>query len=163
VNPMRYLKTLENRAYPHVVMFFQWVFLTMLIGSNFNFSVFVTGAVTQGGFKVIVIYHLMVPLLSILLLPIFYKARKEGIAEKCITCLSVITSAIGLSSVYLYFVDDFVFLMKGTELAAWCLYNVMFSISMYTILTTLLTFIEQRLVRSKTGDDAESFLDQGQK
>jgi len=143
-------------------MLFQWVFLTTLIGSNSNFSVFVTGAVTQGGFKVIMIHHLAVPFLSILLALIFYKSRKEGTAEKCIACLSVITSAIGLSSIYLYFVDEFVLLMKGTELVAWCLYNVMFSISMYTILTALLMSIEQRLVRSKTSGDAESFLDQGQ-
>jgi hypothetical protein len=160
---MRHFRALENKMLPHIVMFFQWSSLVLLIGFNLNFAVFVTGAVTQGSFKVIMVYNILVPFFSILLLPIFYRIRKKGTVEKFIASLSVVASVIGFSSICLNFVDDFVILMKSTELAAWSLYNIMLSLSMYKVLATLLMSIERWFERFNASDGDEISLAQGQK
>lgn len=158
---MRHFKALENKTFPHIVMFFQWCSLVLLVAFNLNFAVLVTGAVAQGGFKVIMVYNILVPFFSILLFPIFYRIRKAGAAAKFIAILSVVASVIGFSGICLNFVDDFVFLMKSTEFAAWSLYNIMFSLSMYEVLATLLMSIRRWFARFNASESDEISLAQG--
>ena len=50
----------------------------------------------------------------------------------------MITILFSIVNVSLHFVNDFVLLMKATEVIAWSLYNSMFSVSVYKISTVFL-------------------------
>jgi len=112
-----------------------------------NFVVFVTGAVANGGLKVIMLFHIWVLFFPVVLCPLFYRIRKEGIAERCIIGLSMITLLFSMANISLHFVDNLVLLMKATEVVAWSLYNGMFSISIYKISIRSLPPVLGRLVK----------------
>lgn len=142
-------KVLESKMFPHFLAMFQWTLLVMSIVFNKNFSVAVTGAVANDGLKVIMLFHLWMPFFAIVLCTMFYRIRKEGIAERCIISLSIIVFLFSIANISLHFVDDFVLLMKATELVAWSFYNAVFSISIYKILVVFLPFLPRRFAKSK--------------
>ena len=131
-------KAVESKMFPHFLVMFQWTLLVISIAFNMNFSVAVTGAVANDGLKVIMLFHLWMPFFTIVLCPMFYRIRKEGIAERCIIGLSIITLLFSIVNISLHFVDNLILFMKATEVVAWSLYNSMFSISMYKILVVFL-------------------------
>jgi len=135
---MQLRKAVENKMFPHLLATFQWVFLVISLALNLDFSVAVTGAVANGGLKVIMLFHLWILFFPFVLCLLFYKIRKEGIAERCIIGLSIITILFSVVNVFLYFVNDLALLMKATEVVAWSLFNCMFSVSMYKISIVLL-------------------------
>lgn len=135
---MQIRKVVENKMFPHLLAMFQWVFLVISLAFNLDFSVAVTGAVANGGLKVIMLFHLWILFFPFVLFLLFYRIRKEGIAERCTTALSTITILFSVVNVFLYFVNDLALLMKATEVVAWSLFNCMFSVSMYKISIVLL-------------------------
>ena len=60
--------------------------------------------------------------------------------------LSMIAILFSIVNICLHFVNDFVLLMKATELVAWSLYNSMFSVSVYKILVVFLLPVLMRFV-----------------
>lgn len=130
---MQLRRVIENKMLPHFLVTFQWALLVISLASNLNFSVVVTGAVANGGLKVIMLFHLCLLFFPVVLCPIFYRIRKGGIAERYIIGLSMISILFSTVNVSLHFVNNLAFLMKITEVVAWSLYNAMFSVSMYKI------------------------------
>jgi hypothetical protein len=133
VYSMQLRKAVEKKMLPHLLAAFQWIFLVISLAFNLNFSVAVTGAVANGGLKVITLLPLWMLLFPVALCLLFYRIREEGIVERCIIGLSIITILFSVVNVFLHFVNDLTLLMKATEVIAWSLYNCMFSISMYKI------------------------------
>ena len=144
---MQLRKAVENKMFPHFLATFQWIVLVISLAFDLNFSVTVTGAVANGGFKVIMLFHLCMLFFPVILCLIFYRMRKEGIAERCIMGLSMITILFSSVNISLHFVNDFVLLMKATEVVAWSLYNSMFSVSIYKFLVVFLLPILKRFVK----------------
>lgn len=144
---MQFHRVVGNSIFPHCIVLFEWTLLILCTVFNLNFSVFVTGAVAQGGVKAIMFFHLLVPSLSIVLIPIFFRTSNKGTEEKCIISLSTIIPLFSFANIYLHSVGNLVFLMKATELAAWSLFNIVFSISLYKILVVLLLSVSRRSVR----------------
>jgi len=131
-------RAVENKMFPHFLATFQWTSLVISLAFNLNISVAVTGAIANGGLKVIMLFHIWMLFFAAVLCLIFYRIRKEGIAERCIIGISMITILFSIVNVSLHFVNDFVLLMKATEVIAWSLYNSMFSVSVYKISTVFL-------------------------
>ncbi|UCF58462.1 MAG: hypothetical protein JSV15_05140, partial [Candidatus Bathyarchaeota archaeon] len=109
----------------------------------------VTGAVANGGLKIIMLFHIWMLFSAAVLGLIFYRIRKEGVAERCIVVLSMITILFSIVNVSLHFVDDFVLLMKTTEVVAWSLYNSMFSVSIYKISIVFVLPVLRGFVRTR--------------
>ena len=140
-------KAVKNKMLPHFLTMFQWTSLVISLAFNLNFSVAVTGAVADGGLKVIMLFHLLMLFFPAVLCLIFYRIRKEGIAERCIVGLSMITVLFSIVNISLHFVNDFVLLIKATEVISWSLYNSMFSLSMYKISMVFLLPVLRRLMK----------------
>ena len=138
VYSMQLRKAVENKMFPHFLVIFQWTLLVISLAFNLNTSVAVTGAIANGGLKVIMLFHVWMLLFAAVLCLIFYRIRKEGIAERSIIGISMITILFSIVNISLHFVNDFVLLMKATEVVTWCLYNTMFSVSIYKISTVFL-------------------------
>jgi len=131
-------KVVQSKMFPYFVTVFLWTFLVISVALDLNFSVAVTGAMAYGGFKVIMFFHLMMLFFSVVLCSIFYGIRREGIAEKFSMHLSLLTLFFSSVNISLHFVDELVFLMKATEVVAWSLFNIVFSVSVYKILVVFL-------------------------
>jgi len=149
VYSMKLRKAVENKMFPHFLAASQWTSLITSLTFNLNFSVAVTGAVANGGLKIIMLFHIWMLFSAAVLCLIFYRIRKEGIAERCIIGLSMITILFSIVNVSLRFVNDFVLLMKITEVVAWSLYNGMFSVSIYKISIVFLLPVLRRFVRTR--------------
>lgn len=135
---MHVRRAVENRMFPHVLSAFQWILLVSCLVFSLNFSVAVTGAVANGGLKVITFFHLWMLFFPAVLGPAFYRIRKMGKIERYIMSLSVITASFTIANLSLHLVDGFALLMKTVEVIAWSLYNCMFPLSMYKISITFL-------------------------
>jgi len=133
VNSMQLRRAVQNKMFPHFLAMLQWILLVISLAFNLNFSALVTGAVANGGLKAIMPFHLWMFFFPAVLCPLFYGIRREGIAERCIIGLSGITIFFSIVNISLHFVNDFVLLMRATEVVAWSLYNSMFSMSIYRI------------------------------
>lgn len=144
---MQLRKALMNKMLPHLLATFQWIFLVASLAFNMNFSVTVTGAVANGGLKVITLFHLWMLFFPIVLCLIFYGIRKEGIAERSIIGLSIITVLFSIVNISLHFANDLALLMKVTEVIAWSLYNSIFPVSMYKISIVFLLPASRRSVK----------------
>lgn len=118
---------------PHILAAFQWVILILTLVFNVNFTVFVTGAVADGGLKVIMLFSLWMLFFSGMLCAFFYRVRREGVEEKTILVLSVFTAFFSGANIFLHFIDELILLMKVTEVIAWGLYNGIFFVSLYKI------------------------------
>lgn len=143
---MQLRKVIENRMFPHVLTTFQWSLLVICLAFNLNFSVTVTGSVANGGLKVIMLFHLWMLFFPAVLCVIFYRGRREGITERCIIGLLMATILFSMLNISLHFVNDFVLLMKGTEVVAWCLYNSIFSLALYKISDVILLPVVRKIV-----------------
>lgn len=130
---MRFLKAVKNEMFPHFLVTFQWTLLIVSLAFNLNLFTIVTGAVANGGLKVIMFFHLWMLFFPGVLCLMFYRIRKKGIAERSITYLSMAIITFSIVNISLHFINDFALLMKATEVVAWGLYNSMFSLSMYKI------------------------------
>jgi len=136
---MHVSKTIQNNMFPHFLSTLQWALLVISLAFNRNFSVAVTGAEANGGLKVIMFFHLWMLLFPSALCLMFFRIRKEGMAERFIIDLSIVTILFSTVNISLHFVNDFILLMKATEVIAWSLYNCMFSASLYKISKTFLS------------------------
>lgn len=130
---MRLRKAVADKMFPHFLAALQWIVLVISLAFNLNVSVAVTGAVANDGLKVIMLFHLWILLSSAALCLLFYRIRKEGIVERFIVSLSIIAVVFSIGNISLHFVNDFVLLMKASEVIAWGLCNSMFSASAYRI------------------------------
>lgn len=135
---MQLRRVVKSKMFPHFLAMLQWTLLVISIVFNLHFSVAVTGAVANSGLKVIMLFHLWVLLFPVVLCLMFIRIRKEGIVERGIAGLSMITILFSVLNISLHFVDDFVLLMKATEVVAWSLYNGVFSMSVYKVSTGFL-------------------------
>jgi len=144
---MQIRKAVDNKMFPHFLSIIQWTLLVISLAFNLNYSVAVTGAVANGGLKVIMLFHLWMLFIPVVLCLLFYRTRKEGIAEKCIVGLSMITILFSIVNIGLHFVNDLVSLMNATEVIVWSLYNSMFSVTMYKISIVFLLPIIERIER----------------
>jgi hypothetical protein len=142
-------KAVENKMFPHFLAASQWASLVTSLVFNLNFSVAVTGAVASGGLKIIMLFHIWMLFSAAVLCLIFYRIRKEGIAERCIIFLSGITILFSIVNISLHFVNDFALLMKTTEVVAWSLYNSTFSMSVYKISIVFLLPVPRRSVQTQ--------------
>lgn len=144
---MQFHKAVENKMFPHFLATAQWALLVTILAFKLNFSVVVTGAVANGGLKVIMLFHLWMLFFPVVLCLMLYRVRKEGIAESCIIVLSMIAFSSSILNVSLHFVNDFVLLMKAAEVVAWVLFNSVFSVSLYKISIVFLLPVLGRLVK----------------
>jgi hypothetical protein len=162
---MQLRKAVENEMFPHFLVAFQWILLVISLAFNLNPSVTVTDAVANGGLKVIMLFHLWMLFFPFVLCLMFYRIREKGIAERCIIGLSLITVSFSIVNICLHFVNDFVLLMKATEVVAWSLYNGMFSVSIYKILVVSLSPVLRKLVeiQKETLHNNKKLWTQGQK
>jgi hypothetical protein len=147
VYSMQLRKAVENKMFPHFLSVIQWTLLVISLAFNLNYSVAVTGAVANGGLKVIMLFHLWMLLIPVVLCLLFYRIRKEGIAEKCVVGLSMIAVLFSIVNIGLHFVNDLVSLMNATEVVVWSLYNGMFAATMYKISIVFLLPIVERIER----------------
>jgi len=146
---MQLRKAVENKMFPHLLAAFQWIFLVISLAFNLNYSVAITGAVANSGLKAIMLFHVLMLLFPAVLCLLFYRIRKEEIADKYAFSLSTITISFSLANVILYFVNDLALVMKATEVVAWSLYNFIFSVSMYKISIVFLFPTMRRVVRTQ--------------
>lgn len=144
---MKLRGAIKSEMLPHFLAVFQWTLLVISLAFDLNISVAVTGAVANGGFKVIMLFHLWMLLFPVVLCLMFYRIRKEGIAERFIVGMSMITLSFSIMNVSLHFVNDSVLLMKTTEVVAWSLYNIMFSVSIYRISSRVSVAVLRRFMR----------------
>jgi hypothetical protein len=149
VYSIRLRKAVENKMFPHFLATSQWISLVTSLVFDLNFSVALTGAVANGGLKIIMLFHIWMLFSAAVLCLIFYRIRKEGVAERCIIVLSVITVLFSIANVSLHFVNDFVLLMKTTEVIAWSLYNSTFAVSVYKISIVFLLPVLRRSVQTQ--------------
>lgn len=134
--------------FPHFFVVFQWALLLAGILSFLNFTIIAPGSKADGSLKIVMLSHLWVVLFSILLTLLFYTNRHRGIAEKSIFGISILTAFSSAFNLGLYFVDNFLLLMQITEVVTWTLYLVIFGISVYRILVTLLSPLLGRFLKS---------------
>jgi len=162
---MQLRKVVENEAFPHFLVMFQWTLSVASLAFNLNFSVIVTGAVANGALKVIMFFHLWMLFFPIVSCLTFYRIRKKGITERCIVGLSLITVLFSIVNIFLHFVNDFALLMKATEVVAWSLYNSMFSVSIYKILEVFLLPVLMKFaeIQKETLHNDKKLWTQGQK
>lgn len=142
---MQLSKAVKRKIVPHFLAIFQWAFLITSLAFNINFAVLVTGSTASGGMKVIMLFNLLMFLLPAVSCLMFFTVRKEGIAERCIIGLSVMTILFSVANISLHFVNGFVLLMKATEVIAWGLYNITFSVSVYKISAVFLLPVLSRI------------------
>jgi hypothetical protein len=142
---MQLVKAAKSKMLPHFLVVFNSVLLVLIVELNLNLVVVVTGAVADGGVKVLTVFHLWMPLFSIGLSPLFYRIRREGVTEKAIIIISAMVVVFSSVNIGFHFVDNFVLFTKAAEVATWALYSVMFSMSIYKILAAL-------VLRSSMGD-----------
>ena len=124
---------LKNSKLPHILAAFQWAILILTLAFNLYFTVSVTGAVANGGHKVITLFSVWMLFFSGILCLIFYRIRK-GVAEKGILFLSIFTMFFSGAHISLHFVNDLLIIMKATEVIAWTCYNGIFFVSLYQVL-----------------------------
>lgn len=129
---------LRSSKLPHILATFQWAILILTLAFNLHFTVFVTGAVADGGLKVIMLFSVWMLFFSSILCGLFYRIRKEGFEEKSIFTLSILTALFSAVNISFYFVDGLILMMKATEVIAWALYNGTFFVSMYKISSAFL-------------------------
>jgi len=127
----------------------QWVLLIAVIIFDLNFPIIVTGASVQGAFKVIMLFHVLVPIFSVILLIVFYRSRNEGIVAKCALVLSGLTFFFSSVSIFLHLVNDFVLFVMIGEIVSWSLFNTTFSVSVYQITVDGLTLLRRRFVTAR--------------
>lgn len=144
---MKLRKAVENKMFPHFLSTFQWTLLVISLVFNMNFLVAVTGAVANGGLKVIMLFHLWMLSFPVVSCLIFYRIREEGMAERYIIGLSMITILFSIVNITLRFVNDLALLMKVTEVIAWSLYNSLFSVSVYKISIVFILPILRRFTK----------------
>ncbi len=143
---MQLRKAVADKMFPHFLATFQWILLVMTLAFNLNLPAALTGAVADGGFKVIMLFHLWMFFSPVVLCLTFYRIRKEGVIEKCIIGLAIVTILFSIVNIALHFVNDLALLMKATEVTAWSLYNCMFSASAYKISIGFLLPVLRRFV-----------------
>lgn len=131
-------RAFENKMLPHFLSAFLWLLLVAGLALNLNFLVTVTAAAANGGFKGITLFNLWLLLSPAILCPVFYRARKDGLAEKLIVGLSLLAFLFSSVSFSFRFVNDYVLLMKATEVVAWTSFNSIFALSAYRISTGFL-------------------------
>jgi hypothetical protein len=129
---------LKSNKLPHILATFQWAILILGLAFNLHLTVFVTGAVANGGLKVIMLFSVWMLFFSGMLCALFYRIRKEGAEEKSIIALSIFTALFSGANISLHFANDLILIMKATEVIAWTLYNGMFFVSMYKISSAFL-------------------------
>jgi hypothetical protein len=130
--------TLKISTLSHILAAFQWVILVLSLAVDLNLAVFVTGAVANGGLKVIMLFNVWVLLFSSILFSLFFRIRKEGIVEKINASLSFLTILFSAANISLHFANDLILMMKATEVIAWTFYNSVFFVSVYKISNVLL-------------------------
>jgi hypothetical protein len=135
---MQLRKAVGNRMFPHTLGVLQWAVLILTLAFNPNISVVVTGAIADGGLKVLMLFHIWMFFFSSLLGLIFYRIGIDGTAERFIFRLSMATVMLSVVNIILHFINDFALLMKITELATWSSFNIMLSVSVYKIIIVFL-------------------------
>ena len=130
---MKLLEALACKMFPHFLATLMWGLVIVSLAADVNFSIAVTGAVAGGGYKVILLFHIWMFLMPAICCLMFFTIRKEGIAERCIFSVSITALLFSTASLSLHFVNDFVLVMKATEVTAWSLCNILFSASIYRI------------------------------
>ncbi len=129
---MQLRSILGSSKLPHILAAFQWAILVLALALNLHFTVSVTGAVANGGYKVITLFSVWMLFFSSILCLMFYRIGK-GVAEKGILLLSILTMLFSGTSISLHFVNDLVLAMKATEVIAWTCYNGTFFVSLYQV------------------------------
>ena len=130
---MQLRQVVESKSFPHFLATLLWTLPVTSLVSNMRFSVAITGAVANGGLKVIMPFHLLMLFLPVACCLIFCTIRHEGITEKCIIGLSAMTILFSTANILLHFVNGLVLPMKTTEVISWSLYNTASSISLYKV------------------------------
>jgi hypothetical protein len=128
----------RSNKLPHILATFQWAILILSLAFNVHFTVSVTGAVANGGLKVIMLFSVWMLFFSGILCALFYRIRKEGAEEKSIITLSILTALFSGANISLHFANDLILIMKATEVIAWALYNGTFFVSLYKISSAFL-------------------------
>lgn len=134
--------------FPHFFVVFQWALLLAGILSFLNFAIITPGSRADGSLKIVMLSHLWVVLFSIILSLLFYKNRHRGIAEKAIFGVSTFVALFSAFNLGLYFVDDFLLLMRISEIVTWILYLVIFGISIYKIMVALFNPLLRKFSKS---------------
>lgn len=145
-------KALGNKTFSYFFVAFQWLLIVVILVFNVHFSVAVASGLANGALKVIMFFHVLMlffPTVSCLL---FLRLRREGILERCILALSMATIFFSIVNISLHFVNNLVLLMKTSEVIAWSLYSIIFSLSVYKISSVYLVHIWRRSV--EIGDSA---------
>jgi len=132
---MQLRQVVESKSFPHYLAMLLWAVPTITLVFNVNFSVAMTGAVANGGLKVIMLFHLLMLFSPFACCLAFYSTRNEGIAETCIICLSILAILFAIANISIRFFDGLALLMKATEVISWSLYNIASSISLYKVST----------------------------
>jgi len=144
---MQVRKAFANKLLPHFVAAVQWALLIVILAFNMNFSIGVTGAVANGGLKVIMLFPFWMLLSSVVLGLVLYRIRKEGTAERGALGLSLIATLFSILNIFLHFTDDLLLLMKVAEVTAWVFYNSTVSVSLYKISFAFLLPTLRRFIR----------------
>jgi len=130
---MRLRKVVESKSFPHFLALLLWTLPTISLVFNLNLSVAITGAVANSGLKVIMLFHLLMLFLPVACCLVFCTVINEGIAERCILSLLVLTILFSIVNISLHFTNGQALPMKATEVISWSLYNIASSLSLYKV------------------------------
>jgi hypothetical protein len=123
----------------HLLVVLQWMLLILSLVFNINVSVAVTTATLNGYFKVITIFQVWLLLYPVIFCLALYRVSENRRIRSMFLCLSILATLFAIANISLHFVNNLVLLMKATEVAAWTFYNSLFAVSLYQLLSLLLT------------------------
>lgn len=126
-------KALGSKMFSYFFVAFQWLLIVVILAFNLHFSVAIASGLANGALKVIMSFHVLMLLFPAVSCCLFFRLRKHGIVERCILALSATTVLLSTVNISLHFVDNLVLLMKTSEVVAWSLYSIIFSINVYKI------------------------------
>ena len=129
----KFRKAFSNKMLSYFLVAFQWLLIVLLMTFGVRFSVAVPGGLSNGGLKVIMDFQLFMFFSSFVSCLLFLRLRREGIVERRVAVLLMITVSFSIVNISLHFVNDLVLMMKITEVVAWSSYNIVFALIAYGI------------------------------
>lgn len=130
---MRLLKAFEDKLLPHYLATLLWFLLVIVASLNPNLPLIVPGTVAWGGLKMVMLFSVLLLVIPVVLCVALQRIRPKGIAERYVIVISVATAIFAFINVSLHFVDEYILLMKTTEVIAWGLYNTIIPVSVYKV------------------------------
>ena len=134
--------------FPHVFAVLQLTLLIFGVMPFANSPIIAAGKVDHA-LKVIMPFHVWVLVFSIILFGLFYRIRRGGIEEKCITVISLVAAMFSALNFVLHLIDNHLLWLWATENVAIALYLAPPIVAFYKISSVLLLLLTRGFHKSR--------------